>query len=45
MGYKFGRWYNMVWMEKHLGEHSSKASTPVEFDAVRGIIKEKYQIG
>lgn len=20
-GYKFGRWYNMVWMEKHLGEH------------------------
>lgn len=45
VGYKFGRWYNMVWMEKHLGEHSSKASTPVEFDAVRGIIKEKYQIG
>ena len=21
-GYKFGRWYNMVWMEKHLGEHA-----------------------
>lgn len=20
-GYKFGRWYNMVWMEKMLGEH------------------------
>lgn len=20
-GYKFGRWYNMVWMEKHLGAH------------------------
>ena len=20
-GYKFGRWYNMVWMEKHLGPH------------------------
>lgn len=20
-GYKFGRWYNMVWMEKHIGEH------------------------
>lgn len=20
-GYKFSRWYNMVWMEKHLGEH------------------------
>lgn len=20
-GYKFGRWYDMVWMEKHIGEH------------------------
>ena len=22
-GYKFGRWYDMIWMEKHLGEHIS----------------------
>lgn len=22
-GYKFGRWYNMVWMEKMIGEHIS----------------------
>jgi len=21
-GYKFGRWYNMVWMEKLIGEHA-----------------------
>ena len=21
-GYKFDRWYDMIWMEKHLGEHS-----------------------
>ena len=21
-GYKFDRWYNMVWMEKHIGTHS-----------------------
>lgn len=21
-GYKFGRWYNMVWMEKMIGEHN-----------------------
>ena len=20
-GYKFGRWYNMIWMEKLIGEH------------------------
>ncbi len=23
-GYKFGRWYNMVWMEKLVGEHTDK---------------------
>lgn len=23
-GYKFGRWYDLVWMEKHLGEHTAK---------------------
>ena len=22
-GYKFGRWYNMIWMEKMIGEHST----------------------
>lgn len=22
-GYKFGRWYNMIWMEKIIGEHGS----------------------
>lgn len=22
-GYKFNRWYNMVWMEKHIGEHTA----------------------
>lgn len=20
-GFKFGRWYNMAWTEKHIGEH------------------------
>ena len=23
-GYKFNRWYHMVWMEKHIGEHLQK---------------------
>lgn len=23
-GYKFNRWYDMVWMEKHIGEHKEK---------------------
>ncbi len=30
-GYKFGRWYDMIWMEKHLGEHTKRPEqvTPV----------------
>ena len=27
-GYKFGRWYHMVWMEKIIGEHEEK-QTPI----------------
>jgi phosphinothricin acetyltransferase len=30
-GYKFGRWYNMVWMEKMLGEHVSPAPDVIPF--------------
>jgi hypothetical protein len=26
-GYKFGRWYNMIWMEKIIGEHHSDMDT------------------
>lgn len=29
-GYKFNRWYNMIWMEKILGEHPKKPE-PVKF--------------
>ena len=25
-GYKFGRWYNMIWMEKMIGEHRKNAN-------------------
>lgn len=28
-GYKFGRWYNMIWMEKIIGEHGA-GQTPVK---------------
>lgn len=28
---KFGRWYNMIWMEKHLGTHCPSPSAPVHF--------------
>lgn len=29
-GYKFGRWYNMIWMEKLIGEHRP-VQAPVKF--------------
>ncbi len=30
-GYKFGRWYNMVWMEKLIGEHTPNPAPVVPF--------------
>ena len=30
-GYKFDRWYNMVWMEKHIGTHSSNPAKMIWF--------------
>lgn len=35
-GYKFGKWYDMVWMEKLLGEHPSNPPKVRNFDEVRG---------
>ena len=33
-GYKFGRWYDMVWMEKILGEHKTPADPVRPFQEV-----------
>ena len=35
-GRKFDRWYDMVWMEKHLGPHTGHAADVVPFSQVRG---------
>lgn len=32
-GYKFQRWYNMVWMEKIIGIHEEIQKFPKKFDA------------
>ena len=32
-GYKFDRWYNMVWMEKIIGIHEEIQTFPKKFDA------------
>ena len=37
-GYKFGRWYNMIWMEKIIGTHQ-KCQPPVRFP--RGLTADK----
>lgn len=34
-GYKFGRWYNMLWMEKHIGSHLAEQPPVRTFDEVR----------
>lgn len=33
-GYKFHRWYNMVWMEKHLREHDVNPAPVKRFDEI-----------
>ena len=30
-GYKFDTWYNMVWMEKQIGEHHKNQPAPIAF--------------
>lgn len=39
-GYKFHRWYDMVWLEKHIGEHLCEPYQVLEFDKV----KEKFEL-
>ena len=34
-GYKFGKWYNMVWMEKTIGTHESKPKDVIWFEELR----------
>jgi phosphinothricin acetyltransferase len=30
-GFKFNRWYDMIWMEKMLGEHKADSARPIPF--------------
>lgn len=36
---KFGRWYNMVWMEKHIGPHLENPKEIKIFKEVRGMME------
>ena len=44
-GYKFGTWYNLAWMEKHIGIHQAEQEAVKTFDEVRETVKQRYQIG
>lgn len=37
-GYKFGRWYNMVWAEKLIGEHAEKPLPVIPFPKLKIIL-------
>lgn len=39
-GFKFGRWYDIIWMEKIIGEHNSPQPPIRTFDEVRGTMKQ-----
>ena len=39
-GYKFNRWYNMVWMEKQIGEHTGRPAPVVLFPEIR----DKFEV-
>ena len=43
-GYKFGRWYNMVWMEKIIAPHKDHPDKVLKIDEIRNIFKEMYGI-
>lgn len=40
-GYKYNTWYDMVWMEKMLGEHLAKQPAVKPFTEVEALCKEK----
>lgn len=40
-GYKFGRWYDMVWMEKHIGTH---LAPPPAIKSFREVMRENETI-
>lgn len=43
-GYKSGRWYNMVWMEKHIGGHEDRPQAVKSFNDIRELAAKKYGV-
>jgi phosphinothricin acetyltransferase len=43
-GYKFGRWYHLLWMEKHITSRKAKMETMRPFPQVREELAKQYGI-
>ena len=42
VGYKFGRWYDMIWMEKFLGEHTAHPAAVKRFPEIKKQFEIEY---
>ncbi len=40
-GYKFGRWFDMIWMEKHIGEHTEAPAPVMPFPEIRAAFEKE----
>lgn len=43
-GYKFNRWYNMIWVEKHIGAHVENQPPILLFNEVRDAVEKELGI-
>ncbi len=43
-GYKFGRWYHLLWMEKHIAPRKAETEELQPFPQVRKMLAERYGI-
>ncbi len=43
-GYKFGRWYHLLWLEKHIAPRNMNMENMLKFPEIREKYQEKYGI-
>ena len=43
-GYKFGRWYHLLWMEKHIAPRNGETEKKRPFPQVREMLEKEYNI-
>lgn len=43
-GYKFNQWFDMIWMEKMIGEHLENQPEIIQFPDIIPLLKEKHII-